>query len=592
MNEHYLKLYDRFAEGKGSGIPIEVTLEDLAAALFCTVRNAKLILRRLVEEQLVEWLPGRGRGNYSQITFHAGKEDFLFNLSVSLAQNGEYKQAFELLSEYGNGTHAKEQFMTWLNGHFGYKKEEGTEGLPASDSLIFPVLHPPRTLDPAEANYAFDSHLQHQIFDRLLSFDEQLGRIVPGIAHHWKSDNNATQWTFYLRKGIRFHHGQELTSKDIVFTFERLRMDTQNQWILREVAEMISLGPRVVRILLRKPNRIFDRFMCSVGASILPFGLAGQEETQFWTQPIGTGPFKVVSYSNHRMKLAAHIDYHHGRPYLDEVDIVIMPEDCDPESIGYPAVLHTWGKFIQEERDMPTNDWETTEKLRQACTMLTWNLNRGGPQQSEAFRRAVRMIVHPGEMIAELGGARILPAFGFRPDESRTLVIDPLRPERVRSALKEAGYDGTALQISVIDKYKEDAEWIRKRLEDWGIQAEICNYKIWEDADCTISSIILAEDEVCEIETYENRSSVLRKYLDKERMGWITERIDDALGAEQVETRRIVLREIEQHLRDEASVIFLHHRQLNTFLHPFVRGISLNALGWIDFKDVWLETYD
>lgn len=592
LKEQYLTLCTRFSEGKENCTPIEVTLEELASALFCTVRNAKLILRKLVEEQLIGWTPGRGRGNYSRITFLAEREDFLLHLSIMLAENGDYKQAFEMLSTYGSGTLAKEKFLDWLKGYFGYKKEAGVEGTPASDTLIFPVLQAPHTLDPAAADFAFDSHLQRQIFDRLLSFDEQLGRIVPGVAHHWKFNADATEWTFYLRKGIRFHHGQELTSNDVVFSFERLRGDTENQWLLREAETIEALGPRVVRIRLRKANRIFDRFMCSVAASILPSGLAGRGEESFWNLPVGTGPFRVVSYTKHRIKLAAHPDYYQGRPYLDEVDIVIMPEDCAPESIGYPAVLHTWSSFRQDAQKSAAHLNENEEKLRQACTILSWNLRREGPQQSEAFRRAVRMIIHPRELIAELGGPRILPAFGFRPDESQSRVINPVRPERVKAALKEAGYDGAVIRLAVYDKYLEDAKWIQKRLAVWGIRTEMQHYTAWKDADFSISSIVFAEDEVCEIETYLNRSSYLHRYLDEGRLSWIKSRIDDAISAESVKARRMVLREIEQYLRDEASLIFLHHRRLNAFLHPFVRGISLNALGWIDFKDVWLEKHD
>jgi len=586
IKEQYLMLHSRFSDGKESGLPIEVTLDDLAQALYCTVRNAKLILRKLVDEGWVQWFPGRGRGNYSRIAFQAGKEEFLLNLVVELAKSGDYRQAFKTLGAYGSGTQAKERFLDWLNGHFGYKKEEGAEGSHATDNLIFPVLYPPRTLDPAAASFAFDSHLQRQIFDRLLTFDERLCRIVPGVAHHWKQNADATEWTFYLRKGIRFHHGQELTSADVLFSLERLRNHTKNAWLLREADSIEALGPRIVRIRLRKPNRIFDRFMCSVGASILPVHFAGQEESGFWSLPIGTGPFRVVSSSGHRIELAANPHYFQGRPYLDGVDIVIMPADCDPESIGFTSVLHTLDRYKQEDRNGAFPD------LRQGCTMLCWNVKRGGPQQSEAFRRAVKMILHPGEMIAELGGARILPAFGYRPDESRGRVIDPIRPERVKSALKESGYDGSAIRISVYDKYKEDAAWIQKRLLEWGIPIEIANHKTWEDADCTITSIVLAEDEVCEIESYENGSSVLRLYLDEERLLWIKNRIDDALKAESGEARRLTFREIEEYLRDEASVIFLHHRRLNAFLHPFVRGMSLNPLGWIDFKDVWLEKDD
>ncbi|MEI0740212.1 hypothetical protein VQ056_32385 [Paenibacillus sp. JTLBN-2024] len=171
-------------------------------------------------------------------------------------------------------------------------------------------------------------------------------------------------------------------------------------------------------------------------------------------------------------------------------------------------------------------------------------------------------------------------------------VIDPVRPERVKSALKESGYDGAAIRLAVYDKYKDDAAWIQKRLSEWGIRADIQSHRDWEDADCTVTSIVLAEDEVCEIESYENGASVLRLYLDEERLLWIKARIDDALGAENREDRRMTFREIEQYLRDEASVIFLYHRHLNAFLHPFVHGMSLNPLGWVDFKDVWLEKHD
>ncbi|GIO29651.1 MULTISPECIES: ABC transporter substrate-binding protein [Paenibacillus] len=586
IKEQYLMLHSRFSNGKESGVPIEVTLEDLSEALYCTVRNAKLILRKLVDEGWVDWLPGRGRGNYSRITFQEEKEDFLLNLAIELAQDGDYRHAFEKIGSYSSGTQAKERFLDWLNGHFGYKKEEGAEGSPATDNLIFPVLYPPRTLDPATASFAFDSHLQRQIFDRLLTYDERLCRIVPGVAHHWSHNEAATEWTFYLRKGIRFHHGQEMTSADVLFSLNRLRRNTENEWLLRGVERIDALGPRVVRIRLRKPNRIFDRFMCSVGVSILPADFAGQEEENFWNLPLGSGPFRVVSFSKHRVELAAHSHYYQGRPYLDGVDIVIMPADCNPESVGFTSVLHMMDRYRQEDRGGAVPD------LRQGCTMLCWNVKREGPQQSEAFRRAAKMILHPGEMIAELGGPRILPAFGFRPCESRGRVIDPIRPERVKAALKESCYEGRPVRLAVYDKYKDDAAWIRKRLSEWGIRVEIENHKNWKEADCTLSSIVLAEDEVCEIETYENGINGLRLYLDEERMNWIKSRIDDALEAESGEARRMTFREIEEYLRDEASVIFLHHRQLDAFLHPFVRGMSLNPLGWVDFKDIWLEKHD
>ncbi len=48
----------------------------------------------------------------------------MLNLVVELAKSGDYRQAFQTLGAYGSGTQAKEQFLDWLNGHFGYKKKK------------------------------------------------------------------------------------------------------------------------------------------------------------------------------------------------------------------------------------------------------------------------------------------------------------------------------------------------------------------------------------------------------------------------------------------------------------------------------------
>jgi MarR-like DNA-binding transcriptional regulator SgrR of sgrS sRNA len=95
--------------------------------------------------------------------------------------------------------------------------------------------------------------------------------------------------------------------------------------------------------------------------------------------------------------------------------------------------------------------------------------------------------------------------------------------------------------------------------------------------------------EVDLVEAYEHGSCIMQNYLDDERREWISGRLDSALGEAAPETRSQIMRQIEEHLRDEAALIFLYHQQLQTYLHPSVQGAQLNTLGWIDFKDVWLE---
>jgi MarR-like DNA-binding transcriptional regulator SgrR of sgrS sRNA len=588
LDERYLLLFERFGRDTELGDPVEVKLEQLAEALYCTPRNAKLILAKLRSEQLIEWFPGRGRGNRSRIAFKVDKEAYLIEFSQSLVEEGNYKRAFDLIGIHATGTFAKPKFLEWLDKQFGYKKGEAGEGQHPLDTLVFPVLKPPLTLDPAELLYSFDSHLIRQIFDRLLRFDMQQGSIVPMLAHAWSSNSSATEWTFHLRKGVRFHNGQELTSRDVKFTFERLQSGPANSWLMRGVESIETMGPRTLRVKLSRPNRIFDRFMCSAAASILPYGFAGMEEGDYWSLPLGTGAFRLISWTIGRIELAAFDAYFQGRPYLDSVDIVILPRDCDPEMEGNAKVHHSIDtlrmySYAKEQA------WQEIEKLCQGCTMLIWNVSREGPQQSEALRRVVKMILHPGEMVAELGGERVLPAFGFRPETSRSRTVEPLRPERIRRALEESGYAGEVLRFAFHPKYGEDGLWIVNRLAEWGISAVVVDYESWPDADFCISGLVFPEDEVCEIEAYEHRDYIMHSYFDEERKKWITGRINEAVAADSTDQRRMYLKEIEDLIRDEATVIFLHHRRISTYMHPSVRGVSLNSLGWIDFQNVWLE---
>ncbi|MCM3628453.1 SgrR family transcriptional regulator [Paenibacillus glycanilyticus] len=588
LDERYLTLYERFG---GDSVPVEATLEELSDLLYCTPRNAKLILKKLQSEQLIEWLPGVGRGHRSRIVFHTGKEPYLLEYVTHMAEQGDYKRAFDLIAQYGSGTNARIKFLEWLDNQFGYKKAGAGEGQQCRDSLVFPVLKAPLTLDPADLLYAFDSHLIRQVFDRLLRFDEQMGKIVPMLAHSWNSNPAATEWTFYLRKGVRFHNGQELTSSDVQFSLNRLHKGTANSWLLREVASIETIGPRVLRIKLNRVNRIFDRFMCSAAASILPCDFAGNEEENFWKQPIGTGPFRLAKWTHSRIRLDAHADYFQGRPYLDEVEVVIMPEVCSTD-IDKLAKVHHSLDTMRMDQTTTREEWQEIEKLCQGCVLLNWNLAAAGPQRSEAFRQAVRLIVHPEEMIAELGGERAIPAFGFRPEAIRSHSLEPVQPEQIRSLLQNSGYGGETLRFAFHPKYKEDGAWVTDRLAKWGIQTEVLPYDSLLLADFCISGLVFPEDEVCEIEAYAHRDSVMNNFFDAERKAWVFSRIDHALAAETMEERRMLLKEIEERLRQEAVVCFLHHRRLSTYLHPSVRGVSLNPLGWIDFKDVWLEEHD
>ncbi|NBD25815.1 ABC transporter substrate-binding protein [Paenibacillus glycinis] len=588
--ERYLALYASFAGEAGAGHPVEVSLEQLAGALFCSSRNVKLVLRKLIDDGFIEWHAGRGRGNRSQITFLFDKAAKLLEIAKELARKGEYKRAFELIEHFGAGTEARERFVAWLNGHFGYRRLQ-TNDAEASDILCLPVYKPILTLDPKELYYSFSAHMVKQLFDTLVEYDRETGKLVPSLAHAWTHDENGMEWTFHLRKGIRFHHGREMSAADVVYTLDRLRGSRASEWFVRSVVGAEAVGQRTVRITLAKPNWLFPRFLGSPALSIVPHDLAERDE-RFWSHPVGTGPFRFEAWTEDRFMMRANAEYFKGRAHLDGIVIVIMPG-------GTIAYSKSWEQLLMKEEPgemQPKDDWEQKEFICNGCAMLTWNMRKDGPQRSAAFRKAVDLLVDRGRMVEELGEDRIYAASGFHPEERLDRLPDRSDHELAASLLLASGYDGSEIAIGTYGLHEMDARWLQRTLADYGVAVavrlesfeSIREPGVLEEVDCLLYCVVFDEDDVSLIELYEQTGNFLREHMDESLLAWTSEQVEAALGCKRAEDRSRYLSAIENRLRDETHVLFLLHKKQNTFYNPNIKGVGLNSLGWIDFKDIWL----
>ncbi|MFD0670184.1 ABC transporter substrate-binding protein [Cohnella sp. GCM10027633] len=592
--DRYLTLLNKFGDGDRIGEEVDVTVEDLAQALFCTARNVKIILRKLQGEGLIEWHAGRGRGNRSRIVFLREGEPLLLDWAQRLAREGDYKQAFEAIQSYRHGIAFKERFVQWLNGHFGYETEQA-DGKPSIDTLRFPVSCTIKNLDPRDIYYAFDAHIVRQLFDQLAQYEHTTQRVSPGLAHSWETNADATEWKLYLRKGIKFHHGREMTAEDVVFSFERLRGRRAMSWLVDNVSRIGTEGPRTVRIELRKPNRLFLRYLCSAGMSIVPKELVLEDEARFWRQPIGSGPFRVAEWSSCRIDLEANPDYYTGRAHLDRVVVATIPAE--------PDIAHDnsdWEKLLFDNQlvdHRPHPEWETVEELCRGCVLLSWNMNKQGPQQDYAFRRAIDLMIERGRMLRELGGDRMYPAVGYRMSETTPRDEDRFDPAAAEALLRQSGYDGRPILLSTYGSYEADARLIADMCAAFGVDVRVSvdyatnprDVETMRAADFLLCGVVLARDEVCEIENYAQSGNFLRESFAPETLAWVESRVEAALVLDDADERRDVLHGIESRLGDEALLSFLYHKKLSTYVHPSVRGVRMNYLGWTDFKDIWLE---
>src|SRR5438552_10269611 len=177
-----------------------------------------------------------------------------------------------------------------------------------------PLGHDPETLDPARITDIYSRSVSQQIFDGLVQFDQTL-TITPALAGFWMASRDGLTWTFNLRKGVKFHHGREVTADDVVFSLTRildprtrsgaadLFMSLRGAREFREgraraVAGLVVLDRHTVQMNLDDALGPFVAVLAVGHAKIVPRDLVEQQGDAFGLQPVGTRPFKFSRWEH------------------------------------------------------------------------------------------------------------------------------------------------------------------------------------------------------------------------------------------------------------------------------------------------------
>jgi len=165
-----------------------------------------------------------------------------------------------------------------------------------------------------------------QLYDPLARLNLE-GQPELVLAESIEPNKTATEWTIKLKKGIRCHDGSILTAKDVLFSFQRI--------IKGEFAAAAILGPIDLKaskalddltavIKFEKPYSIFYEGLAArfEGIYIVPTGYNPKK-------PIGTGPFKLKSFTPGRESITVRFDEYWDapKPYLDEVRTININEE-------------------------------------------------------------------------------------------------------------------------------------------------------------------------------------------------------------------------------------------------------------------------
>lgn len=181
----------------------------------------------------------------------------------------------------------------------------------------------PATLNPYVFGNEFDRNAFRPIYDALLEYDLQSYEVVPRLVESYVISEDGLQWTLHLREGVVFHDGTPMTSADVLWSFEQARVPeaTRTEPLLRFIDSIEAVDDHTVNVTLSQPDQLLAHTMIDVRVT-----KAGA--TDFNTDPIGTGPFRLVSWDpNRSLTYERNADYWDGDlPYLDGLVFNTVPD--------------------------------------------------------------------------------------------------------------------------------------------------------------------------------------------------------------------------------------------------------------------------
>ncbi|MFG1667069.1 ABC transporter substrate-binding protein [Streptomyces sp. Y7] len=209
------------------------------------------------------------------------------------------------------------------------KADGGTDGTPKRGGRLraaFAGGGASETLDPHLANLFADVARAKALFDKLADYDADLSA-VPRLAEKWESNKTLDRWQVTLRQAA-FHDGKPVTAEDVLYSYRRIA-DPKQAFRAKASLEPIDLdasratGKRSIEFVLKRPTAEFPNVLAAFGAYIVP-----ENATEFDDRPIGSGPFRFVSFAPGRSAVFRRFDDHwDGAPLLDEIEFVVANEE-------------------------------------------------------------------------------------------------------------------------------------------------------------------------------------------------------------------------------------------------------------------------
>jgi len=375
----------------------------------------------------------------------------------------------------------------------------------AGNNVLKVAYQTPDILDPHFAGTTASDNATRLMYDYFVFVDEDY---VPdfsrGLAESYEVDDSGTVWTFAVRQGVKFHDGKTMNSRDVKFSFDRLRdseIGAPTASLYENIIDVSTPDDYTVVFTLEAPNPDFLLDLFDYHAKVVD-----ADNTDFATNFNGTGPFIVDRYiPEDRMVLSRNPDYwlydKQGvqMPYLDGVEYLFMSdENAQLEALRSGQVQYLMFLPAEMVPGLESNPDITVYRKPSNFSYVLRMRSDKGPAADNRVRQALKAGTDRSALLnGAVGGLGITgrdtpigPAFSSYyldvPEPARDI-------EKAKRLLAEAGYpDGLDIVLhtqqaspvpAVATIWKEQMAEIGVNVEIQMVPPEVYYADMWMEVD-------------------------------------------------------------------------------------------------------------
>jgi peptide/nickel transport system substrate-binding protein len=346
---------------------------------------------------------------------------------------------------------------------------EPAEVAPAAEgkTLVVALGADATYLDPESVMNNESGFVMATIFDGLTKYKKGTSEPGPGLAERWEVSEDGTEYTFYLRQGVKFHDGTDFNADAALFEIDRVTNPDNPYYVYNQdgihsfasftwglVTGTEKIDDYTIKITLSEPHAPFLASLAMVWSGFMSPAALDQYGFEVVDHPIGTGPFKLVEWvRNDHMTLEANKDYWGGAPKIDRLIFQVVPESA-------VRLLKLEQGEVQILADVNPEDYARIRENPDLVLLEQPGLTVNGitlPADTEPFtdvrvRQAMNYAVNKDEMDEFLYKNAAVPAATGMPPILMGYPEDlqpyPFDPEKAKELLTEAGYpDGFSFKL-------------------------------------------------------------------------------------------------------------------------------------------------